>query len=447
MTDNWTPARLIPTAGIRGEEEQERRATSALLAVMTAVPDFAKAMLAYMCAPAGRVQSFCEVPLKGQSSNSRPDGAVVVERGKTRWSCLVEVKTGNNDLRDEQMGRYVDLARSHGFDGVLSISNQIAVRPDELPYGLDGRRVGKLEVQHVSWWEVLTEAVVQHEHKGIADPEQAWILGELIAYLRHEKSGAHGFADMGPDWVTVREAVAAGTLRRQDPMAATVAYRWHQFVRYLCLSLSQALGRDVKAQTKADVQATLKRLADDGTLSTTVKVPDAAGSLLLEADLRAGRFKTGVVVDAPKDRQRPQAAINWMLRQLNPALSGQVVEITFAGTRETTVKELADIESADDLMSPTDKKRMPRRFTVSVSRKMGARRAGTKGFVTESQRQVIDFYRDVVQSLKPPPPRKPAKLPEPQASAVTQDRGGNGDSEQSQPLQKLAEARGPAPAA
>src|SRR5687768_13710284 len=152
VTENWMPARLIPTAGIRGEEEQERRATSALLAVMTAVPDFARAVLAYMGAPAGRVKSFCEVPLKGESSNSRPDGALVVERGKTRWSCLVEVKTGNNELRDEQMGRYVDLARSHRFDGVLSISNQIAVRPDELPYGLDGRRVGKLRVQHVSWW-------------------------------------------------------------------------------------------------------------------------------------------------------------------------------------------------------------------------------------------------------------------------------------------------------
>src|SRR5918992_4584037 len=108
-TDDWMPARLIPTAGIRGEEEQERRATSALLAVMTAVPDFARAVLAHMGAPRGRVRSFCEVPLKGESSNSRPDGAIVIEWGKKKWSCLVEVKTANNPLRDEQMGRYIDL--------------------------------------------------------------------------------------------------------------------------------------------------------------------------------------------------------------------------------------------------------------------------------------------------------------------------------------------------
>jgi hypothetical protein len=32
--ETWQPARLIPVAGIRGQDEQERRATSALLAVL-----------------------------------------------------------------------------------------------------------------------------------------------------------------------------------------------------------------------------------------------------------------------------------------------------------------------------------------------------------------------------------------------------------------------------
>jgi hypothetical protein len=38
MTEpTWQQARLIPTSGINGAQEQERRATSALLAVMSAV--------------------------------------------------------------------------------------------------------------------------------------------------------------------------------------------------------------------------------------------------------------------------------------------------------------------------------------------------------------------------------------------------------------------------
>ncbi len=40
MQEDWVPARLLPTAGIRNQNEQERRAASALLAVMGAVPDF-----------------------------------------------------------------------------------------------------------------------------------------------------------------------------------------------------------------------------------------------------------------------------------------------------------------------------------------------------------------------------------------------------------------------
>jgi hypothetical protein len=246
---------------------------------------------------------------------------------------------------------------------------------------------------------------------------------------------------MGPNWVSVRESVAAGNLKPQDPKAVDVAYRWNQFVRYLTLSLSQALGRDVKAQSKADVVATLRRLCADGVLSTTVKVPDAAGSLLLEADLRASRFTTAVVLDAPKDKQRAQASINWLLKQLNRDIAGQVIEVAFTGGRETTVAQLEDVESADDLVSQVERKRLPRRFTVSLTRKMGARRAGGKGFVTAAERQVVDFYRDVVQSLRAPQPRAP-KLPEPAAAGVTEDAGaGHGAVEPREPLRELGEAR------
>src|SRR5436309_3167491 len=55
--DTWHPARLIPTAGIRGQEEQERRATSCLLAVMSAVSEFGRALVADVGAPRGHVSN------------------------------------------------------------------------------------------------------------------------------------------------------------------------------------------------------------------------------------------------------------------------------------------------------------------------------------------------------------------------------------------------------
>ena len=43
--DGWRPSRLIPTTGIGGQDEQEQRATSSLLAVMSSVPQFGRALL------------------------------------------------------------------------------------------------------------------------------------------------------------------------------------------------------------------------------------------------------------------------------------------------------------------------------------------------------------------------------------------------------------------
>src|SRR6185312_11404867 len=93
--EQWRSARLIPTSGIRGQDEQEGRATSSLLAVMQAVPDFGHALLGHLGAPGGRISTFTEVRFADQEGKRhRPDGAIVVERGKTNWCCLVEVKTG-----------------------------------------------------------------------------------------------------------------------------------------------------------------------------------------------------------------------------------------------------------------------------------------------------------------------------------------------------------------
>src|SRR4051794_25137734 len=123
----WMPARLIPVAGIRGQDEQEIRAASSLLAVMGAVDEFGRALMKEIGAPAGRISSFTEVPLKDPEGKTwRPDGAIAVERGKTSWKCLVEVKTGNVPLDPAQVSTYLDLAREHGFQAVVTISNQIS---------------------------------------------------------------------------------------------------------------------------------------------------------------------------------------------------------------------------------------------------------------------------------------------------------------------------------
>jgi hypothetical protein len=209
--ETWLTARLIPTSGINGAEEQERRATSALLAVMSAVREFGRALTQPFGAPAGPVETYIEVPFKQGDKQLFPDGLIRVTRGQRRWTALVEVKTGGNELQAEQLERYLDIARDEGFDALITISNEIPPVPGQHPTRLDKRKLRRTALHHLPWSEILTEAVMQKEYRGVADADQAWILGELIRYLEHPRSGALEFNDMGASWVPVREAVSSGT--------------------------------------------------------------------------------------------------------------------------------------------------------------------------------------------------------------------------------------------
>lgn len=425
-SDGWVSARLLPTAGIRGQEEQEKRATSALLAVMRAVPSFGHSLLASLGAPRGEIRSFTEVRLKdGEGKTHIPDGAIAVSRGKTHWSTLIEVKTGRATLGSDQVTRYLEMARQHDFDALMTISNEIVSDSKALPYEVDRRKVGKLKVRHLSWWQILTEAIVESRFRGVDDPDQAWILAELIRYLDDEKSGASGFEGMGEEWVGVREGARNETLRPGDPQARAVAARWEQFIRYLCLQLSQELGVAVKEQRRSKgaedrITSAAARLAEEGVLRDGIRVPDAVGPLTIEANLRTGRVTTSVDIDAP-DGGRPKTRVNWLVRQLSDAPDDLRIDCRFAQRKGSKSELLRDLRDAPErLLLEDDPKREPRSFSIALSRAMGKKRGRTEGsFVSETRKQLVEFYRDLVQDLTPPR-RKAPRLAEPEEETPAQ---------------------------
>jgi hypothetical protein len=183
---------------VLGADEQERRATSALLAVMSSVREFGRVLTQPLGAPAGQLETFIEVPFYLGERRLYPDGLLRSRRGQKEWTALVEVKTGVNALDAEQLEAYLDIAREQGFDAVITISNEIPAVAGLHPTTVDKRKLKRVALHHWSWSMVLAEAVLQKEHRGVADPDQAWILGELIRYLEHPRSGALQFDDMGP---------------------------------------------------------------------------------------------------------------------------------------------------------------------------------------------------------------------------------------------------------
>ena len=109
--ERWPVARLIPVTTASGVEAKERCSASAFLAVMSSVEEFGRAILKPLGAPAGKVETFVEVPFKVGNGTIRPDGVITVARGSKTWSALVEVKTGPNELIPGQIESYLDLAR------------------------------------------------------------------------------------------------------------------------------------------------------------------------------------------------------------------------------------------------------------------------------------------------------------------------------------------------
>jgi len=422
--ETWHRARLIPTTGIGGPDEQEKRATSSLLAVMGAVPQFGRAILDHVGAPGGKIQTFTEIRFVDEDTRlSIPDGAVVVERGKSRWVCLLEVKTAGADLRTDQVERYLELARLNGFDAVLTISNQITASPIESPLTIDPKKTRKVALRHLSWWQVMTEARVEHKHRGISDPDQAWILGELIAYLDHEGAGAVGFEDMGERWVAVRDGAREATLKASDPGVQDIAGRWEQLVGYLSLGLTQDLGRQVEPVWPRKIDPLERRglhvrsMVEQGKLAASIRVPDAAGPVDLEADLRGRRFRTSIVVAAPKDG-RPSTRINWLLRQLADARDDVLIEVRYPNQKEPTSCSLKEArDKVERLLYSADPKREPMSFKVTMSKDLGMKRGRLAGsFVLESKQQTSDFYGSIVQGVRAWAPAAP-KLPQPTTKA------------------------------
>lgn len=414
--ESWHEARLIPTSGINGAQEQERRATSALLAVMGVVPEFSRSLLGRLGAPAGNVTTFIEVPFEVGDSKVFPDGLIRVRRGQREWTALVEVKTGKNVLEPAQLESYLDVAKAHGFDALITISNEIISVPGQHPTQVDKRKLRKVSMHHWSWTYVLSTAIMQKEHRGIADPEQAWILGELIRYLEHDRSGALELDDMGQKWVTVRDAVHAMTLRSNDPNAPEIASRFDAVLRYASLILGRRLGTDVSqhlsrsdlADPPSRVSNLVSSLVEAGRLTGAIQIPNAVGPLHLEVDIRANRVTWFVDVPAPKEG-RAKTRVNWILRQLRDAPESLRVEVFHSRVSGSVAAELLrDARERPELLVG-DQAREIRSFRIAHAVPMGAKRGRGQGaFIDSVLESLDDFYGEVVQQLKPwtaKPPR------------------------------------------
>lgn len=428
----WVPARVIPVTGIDSEKEAEGRATSALLAVLRMVRDLSDELFGPMgasSASSATVETYIESPFELGGKSVRPDGLVRVSYGRKFWTALVEVKTGKASLSADQLNTYWDLARQEKFDCVVSISNEIAPARGAHPTaGLRVQANSPVKVHHISWTQLLTTAVAIKQHKGVDDPEQAWLLAELIRYLEHPASGALAFDDMGPHWVQLRQDVRDDRLSAKDEGPADIAQRWDQLLRYIALTLGADIGQDViqvlgrkhRKDPGARTQSLVDGLLRHGFLDGTLRVPNTAGDIEVHCDLKAQKLTASLQVDLPEDRSG-RARGTWLAKQLPDAPEDVWIEAYEKNARTPVTGTLAQLRD-DRSAIVSQQRKTPVRAEIAWTTEMGQNRTsgGKRPSFTESVHDLIEhFYREVVQTVTPWQP-SPSRLPDTPPVAVPQ---------------------------
>ncbi|MFD5449507.1 MULTISPECIES: TerD family protein [unclassified Streptomyces] len=412
--DAWRQARLFPVSVLKSDRDREMRATSVLLAVMAQVPEFSRRLTAGFGAPAGRVETFTEVSLPHGDSPRRPDGVIRVERAGKLWTALVETKTNGNALKADQVQAYMDIAARRGYEAVITLTNDVALEGSPLvDVKIDKRRKHKVALWHLSWAEVAYQAQMLIRHEGVGNAAHAWLLQELLHYLQHENSGCHGFQNMGPAWVPVRNGIDDETLCQGDTRALEVVENWERLIRQVCLRLGGELGQKVlpvqRVKRGADPKERRNRLADqlclDGRLLAELRIDGTPGVLTISADLRTGKLRTGIDIPAP-EQGYPLSWAKRLVRRLAEAPADLHVE-TLAdgdspgprGTLERLRPEPADLLPKNDVKITG--------FRLSLLKSMGSGRGNAEsGFIRSVDDAVHRFYTTVVVHLDTPTPRR-----------------------------------------
>lgn len=413
-------ARLIPTYS---ETQKEGRSTSALLAVLMAVPAFAKRLLDPVGVSVGktsRLGCFTEVVFKNQPKNSgdRPDGLIISETGKRQWRAIIEAKVGNAQLDAKQLQSYLLIAKENDIDALITISNQFAALPTHHPIDIDRRGSKNIGLYHWSWTSVLTQAMLLLADDDELIGSDRYLVSELVRYLSHDKSGLTRFDRMNPEWKELVSSVQAHTPLRKETLTVTNSVSsWFEEERDLSLLLTRKLRRSVdlklprahKSDPAARHSAACDLLAKEFSLESVFEIPNAAAPLHVKADIARKSIVCSMKLNAPTDRKSPSARVNWLLRQLSDSSSKNIfVRAHWPGRSQPTQASLEALrQNPEGLDNPNGSKDLLTLEVIYVA-DIAARFSQTTKFIEELETHVPQFYQQVGQKLRAwvePPPK------------------------------------------
>ncbi len=414
-------ARLFP---ILAETSKEKRVASIFLAVMTQIPALAEEVLSTVGMRVGKrtkVSAFTEVVLKEETDiGCRPDGLIIVDTGRTRWTALVEAKIGKNNLTNEQVQKYMELAKANKIDAVITISNQFVARADHSPVTVPKTLLRKVDLFHWSWTWLATACEILEYQGSVEGSEQSPLLGQLNHFLAHPATGVERFTQMAPAWKDITQAVTnVETLKKSSPDVEAAVASWFAEERDLCLHMSSHVGLNVSAKIEkklandpaARLKDQIEHLIDYQSVVSTIRVPDCASDMELCADIARRTIAVSMTVKSPTDRKSTKARVNWLLKMLPDDDARLLVRAHWPGRSSPTSKDVASLRVNPTAIQGDNPDTVPHSFEILLVENLGKRFGGRQTFIEDLERIVPTFYDLVGANLKSwqAPPPKPVK--------------------------------------
>lgn len=308
-------------------KKPERTLLSVFMRLLELVPELRAEFLAQCGYGAGKTctyDSYMEATFPSSKfPDHRPDGLMTCQRGTSSWSALVEAKCGKSAIRPEQIQDYAHLASLLEIDCILTLSNEFARQPTELPYHVSANKRRKREIYHFAWADVRG-LIDRFSTDDTLSELQRNILKDAATFLWDTNSGISTFDQMPKEWGEFVQSSGVGVgFSSKTPGITEIVHAWHQERRDLRSKLVHTSGSAVDLRhelgVRAEFEAILahdrKRLAEEYELFATYYFKESRSSVGVLCELQDRKTTVTADIACPPDKGA-KATVSWLARQL-----------------------------------------------------------------------------------------------------------------------------------
>ena len=327
--------------------------------------------------------------------------------------ALLEVKTGTNKLDQTQFDKYLELAREHDFNAIITVSSQPAQTNTYPPLNVKYKG-SKICIIHLSWERLLREAQLLIRQDTVGDTDQQYILKEWIKYLLNPNAKIMSDHIVGDYWQDILKSASNKRLKSSKEKLEQFVQDWVGFLRFQTFRLRAKLGEnvDIKLRLKEQKYSSqyIKRLMDeclnDGHMSSSIQTSHAVAPIDVTFKLDSRKILFSVNLKPPEDKDRRKQIIwlrNEQLKNIDDSLPDLLLVIEWKFRNILTeinvtdaIKDRKNIESAirmDKIGNDIGIKSFRIEWITDIARKKS-------DVFTSIGDNMEEFYRTVIQNLK-----------------------------------------------